>query len=111
MSAGAESNPTERRQSFRANVVALITLGVSDQEIAKRLGVSVFAVRSALRRTRGAKKSIQRPRSREAPAETVCEVPHWVPDSFVGTYQDLAAEHGEEHAASVVRRLKAGARP
>lgn len=104
-------NLRERRQSFRANVVALSVLGAAPREIAERLGVSIFAVQAVSRPTRGTKKLIQGPRKAVAPADSACEVPHWVPDDLVARYQDLAAKRGEEFAASVVRRLKAEARP
>ncbi len=111
MSGDLSQKLRERRQSFRANVVALEIFGVRDCEIADRLGVSVFAVQSVLQPKSATKKAIRKPRKVAVAAQVACEVPFWVPDNLVGTYQDLAAEHGEEHAASVVRRLKAGARP
>lgn len=33
-------------------------------------------------------------------------VPLWVPMELVAEYSDCACEHGEEHAASHVRKLK-----
>lgn len=42
-----------------------------------------------------------------APDEGIA-VPRWVPDRLAGLYRDIAHREGEERAASVVRKLKAG---
>jgi hypothetical protein len=34
------------------------------------------------------------------------KVPEWVPERFIADFCDCAAEHGEEHAAGYVRKLK-----
>lgn len=95
---------------FCSDVAALAGSGVGRDAIAERLGVSRFAVDEALRTpSQRQRRTVQTIIAAHEPEP--CKVPRWVPDNLVGTYQDLAAEHGEEHAASVVRRLKAEARP
>lgn len=82
--------------------------GHSAAQIAKELGVAENSVFVALSRLR--KQGVEVPASNAPvlPRGPSLEVPTWVPPEFRAGYRKVAAERGEEDAASWARRMKNG---
>lgn len=88
-----------RRIDWR-RVVALRAEGLPWDQVALCVGSTSGSLRVLASKRRNVADPFTGPRP------SIVAIPLWVPPALVATYAAHAAEHGEERAASIVRRLK-----